>query len=125
MLFLFLEVNYAKILDLMVISEDIDVSSFILSLGEQQVPLVEYGAAGRTQPSGLDQLRYPAVSVGPTSHPGYYGEMHATAPPLNYYEGHTQLPSHVEGPSSQPPEFKNMTVPPPSYEDVMQNKKAY
>lgn len=109
----------------MVISEDIDISYFILSLGEQQVPLVEYGAAGRTQPGGLDQFRYPPVSVGPTSLPGYYREIHATAPPLNYYEGHTQLPSHVEDPSSQPPELKKMTVPPPSYEDVMQNKKAY
>jgi hypothetical protein len=56
----------------MVISEDIDVSYFALSLGEQQVPFLEYGAAGRTQPGGLDQFRYPPVSVGPTLHPGYY-----------------------------------------------------
>ena len=55
----------------MVISEDIDVSYFALSLGEQQVPFLEYGAAGRTQPGGLDQFRYPPVSVGPTSLPGY------------------------------------------------------
>lgn len=106
---------------IMVISEDVDVSYFILSSGEQQVPLVEYGAAGRTQPGGLDHFRYPTVS----SHPGYYREMHATPPPLNYYEGHTQLPSHVEDPSSHPPEFKKMRAPPPSYEDVMQNKKDY
>lgn len=93
---------------------------------------MEYGTAGRTQPGGLDQFRYPPVSVGPTSHPDYHREvhatappLHATAPPLSYYEEHTQLPSHVEGSSSQLPEYEEMTVPPPSYEHVMQNEKAY
>lgn len=68
---------------------------------------------------------YPPVSVGPTSHPDYHREVYATAPPLSYYEEHTQLPSHVEGSSSQLPEYEEMTVPPPSYEHVMQNEKAY
>jgi hypothetical protein len=84
----------------------------ILSLVEQHIPLVEYS---------MDQNRYPPVAM----HPGYYGDVQPTAPSQNYYEEHPQNPSHV-GPSSQSPEVKNITsVPPPSYDDVMDKRKNY
>ena len=93
----------------------------IFSLVEQHVPLVEYSGAGRTQPGSMDQYRYPPVAM----HPGYYGDVQPTAPPQNYYEEHPHNPSHV-GPSSQTPEVKNITsVPPPSYDEVMDKQKNY